>query len=124
MMVFWLIMILYIILNALGLYLLKSGFNQLSDIDLSLSFIVACLKNSRVVFGFIIYVASFVTWLGLISKKEISFAIPIMIGLLYFSTSIVAFLFLKESINLYKIIGMSLIIVGIIFLVLQEKVSW
>ena len=120
---YWILMVIYIILNSLGLYLLKSGFNNLGEFSFSFSLFIKCIHSFRIISGFIIYIMSFLTWLILIAKTEISYAIPIMIGLLYISTAFVAFIFLKESLNPQKIVGMLLIGVGVILIILTKQVN-
>ena len=120
---YWILMAIYIILNSLGLYLLKSGFNSLENFSFSISLLIKCIHSIRIVLGFIIYIISFLTWLVLIAKTEISYAIPIMIGLLYLSTAFVAFVLLQESLNFQKIIGMGLIGVGVILIILTKQVN-
>ena len=115
---YFIILFIYIALNSLGLYLLKSGLNNVGEFSLSITFLVKCISSIRIVSGLLIYIMSFLTSLILIAKAEISYAIPIMIGLLYLSTALVAFVFLKESLNAQKIVGMILIGIGVVLVIL------
>jgi multidrug transporter EmrE-like cation transporter len=61
------------------------------------------------------FIASFF-WMAAISKLDLSHAYPIVVGGLAIITSIFAIILFKESFNLYKIIGIILIVLGVYFL--------
>lgn len=107
--------ILYILLSASGLLLLKKSLiNDLAI--LNLSNIKNLLLNWYFIFGFLFYASSFLTWLYILSKKEISYAYPIVVGLSYFVIVLSSLIIFKESLTLNKIIGIVLIGIGIIFI--------
>jgi uncharacterized membrane protein len=102
----------YLVLNTLGLTLLKLG-TQNVKLD-SFSDYAYLLMKPQFIFGFFLYAASFLTWVMILSKKDISYIFPMVIGLSYFCVMIVAVFFLKDTLTINKIIGSVLIGLGVI----------
>ncbi|HAF07699.1 MAG: hypothetical protein QME48_02075 [bacterium] len=117
---YFLFLILYLFFNVLGLYLIKVGFNSVEEFRFSLKFFIEILKNFKLLTGLFMYICSFLVWLVMIAKSELSFTQPIIIGLIYLSTILISFIFLKETINSLKVIGIILIGVGIIILIISR----
>ena len=119
----WLIflILLYLLLSATGLLLIKAGFNQFHFETYHLEeyrrFVKYALHHPGFIFGFFLYIFSFLSWLILLSKKQLSFIFPIVTGLGYASLIIASFLFLREEIDLFKVIGIVLIGIGILFVI-------
>jgi multidrug transporter EmrE-like cation transporter len=61
------------------------------------------------------FVASFF-WMAAMTKFDVSHAYPIIVGGLAILTSVFAVIFLKESVSLYKVMGVILIVAGVFFL--------
>lgn len=106
--------ILSILLGAIGQVFLKIGSSQ---IELSwnkaqaLSSIFNLLTNLPIVAGFVLYGLSFILWIKVLSKLDLSYVYPLTslgyVFILFFS-----FLFLKENMSLYRGIGILFIIFG------------
>ena len=111
--------ILYVIFAVSGSTLLKygasssvHGFFNVPFININISFISFI--------GFIAYGISFLLYTILLSKYELSFISPLTVGIVYISLMLTAFVFFKEPINSYKIIGSSLILLGILFMIIKK----
>ncbi|MBK2026299.1 SMR family transporter [Francisella philomiragia] len=61
------------------------------------------------------FIASFF-WMAAMTKFDLSYAYPIIVGGLALITSIFAIIFLKEPFSMYKVFGLLLIIFGVYFL--------
>lgn len=64
---------------------------------------------------FAAFIASFF-WMAAMTKFDVSHAYPIIVGGLAILTSVLAILFLKESFNILKIVGLLLIVIGVYLL--------
>jgi len=115
---FILLILLYILLSATGLILIKIGFNRFHFETYHLEeyrrFIGYAYHHPKIIFGLLIYISSFLCWLILLSKKQLTTIFPLLIGLSYASVIVASVLFLKEEIDLFKIIGIILIGAGIL----------
>ena len=58
------------------------------------------------------FLASFF-WMAAMTKFDLSHAYPIIVGGLAIFTSIIAILFFKEPLSVYKILGIILIVIGV-----------
>ena len=70
--------------------------------------------------GFICYGLSFLFYTILLSKFDLSFISPLTVGLVYVLLMITAFVFFHEQITAYKIIGSSLILIGILLIIIKK----
>ncbi|WP_125153712.1 SMR family transporter [Clostridium rectalis] len=105
-----------VFLGALGQILVKIG-----AVNLNLDFttahifqsILSIIKNLPVMSGIISYGISFLLWIKVLSKVELSYAYP-MVSLGYIIVMIFSYFFFKENINFLRIMGVLFIIVGVI----------
>jgi multidrug transporter EmrE-like cation transporter len=80
-------------------------------------FVKYAYHHPEFILGFFLYIFSFLSWLILLSKKQLTYIFPMVTGLGYASIIITSFLFLREEIDLFKIIGIILVGIGILFLI-------
>jgi small multidrug resistance pump len=119
----WLIflILLYLSLSATGLLLIKMGFNQFHfetyHFEEYRRFVKYACHHPEFIFGLLLYIFSFLSWLILLSKKQLTYIFPIVTGLGYASIIIASVLFLREDIDLFKVIGIILIGIGILFVI-------
>jgi len=114
--------ILYLVLTVSGLVLLKSGLAQtqllgLIDLIKNLLNFKFLLVHWKFVLGILCYGLSFITWMFLLSKKDLSNIYPLTVGIVYALIMAASVVFFHEQFTLYKIIGVILIGLGILFLV-------
>ncbi|WP_333886588.1 SMR family transporter [Clostridium sp.] len=105
-----------VFLGAMGQILVKYG-----AVNLELNFTVGyllpsvlnILKNIPVMLGIISYGCSFLLWIKVLSKVELSYAYP-MVSLGYVITMIFSYFVFKENISSMRILGVAFIILGVI----------
>lgn len=115
---FFLIMV-GVLLNAVAQLLLKKGMMIIGEVSLDWnSFVSLAFKagtNIYIVVGLISYVISFMVWLIVLSKVEVSYAYPFLsIG--YIVAAVVGYFFFGESMGLFKICGIAAICFGVILM--------
>ncbi|KAJ51586.1 multidrug transporter EmrE-like cation transporter [Clostridium tetanomorphum] len=105
-----------VFLGALGQILVKVG-----AVNLNLNFssgylvssLVSILKNIPVMSGIISYGLSFLLWIKVLSKVELSYAYP-MVSLGYVLVMLFSYFIFKENITPLRILGIAFIILGVI----------
>lgn len=107
-----------VFLGAMGQVLVKLGATNLT-LDFSskyiLSSILSILKNVPVMCGIISYGISFLLWIKVLSKVELSYAYP-MVSLGYVIVMIFSYFLFKENISLLRVIGVIFIIIGVVLI--------
>lgn len=106
---------LYVAATSLALIILKLGSKgsapvQIVDGKLQFGF------NMFIISGVALYGLSFILYTYLISKFELGFIVPITTALVYIIIFTASYFIFKESFTVLKIIGISLIIIGIMIL--------
>lgn len=104
-----------VFLGAIGQVLVKYG-----AVNLQLNFtakylipsIISILKNFPVMCGIISYGLSFLLWIKVLSKVELSYAYP-MVSLGYVIVMIFSYFLFKENISFVRILGVAFIIAGV-----------
>lgn len=113
------ILLIAIISAVCGQMLLKTGMNALGPLDLSfkniLFLIVSIFKNIHILIGLFFYSISLIFWLFALSKLKLSIAYPAT-SLVYIFIILASWLILKETINIYQVIGVIIILIGLFFL--------
>ncbi len=79
-------------------------------------FTLDLLRSPALVTGFVLYGLSFLLWLKILKGNELSFAFPIASALLFVCISLFSVFLLHEQMSFSKIIGMTLIAIGILFI--------
>ena len=119
----YLILLGSILFAVVGQILLKSGMNILGPLDLSFKNIIFLLssifKNINILIGLFLYSISLIFWLFALSKLKLSVAYPAT-SLMYVFVILGSWLILKESINIYQIIGIIIILIGLSLLFLKS----
>lgn len=97
------------VVNAVGQVLLKKADVKVIGWEM--------FTNKFVWLAAVLYVSAFWFWVKVINEMEMGVAVPAMTSILYVLTLILAWHFFKEQITLFKVLGIFLICLGIIFLV-------
>ena len=115
-------MIIYVIVYALisvgGLIFVKMG----STRKLHISFTSESFQlelNWLTLLGLLLYIASFIIYMTLISKNRLSYVVPLATAIVYILTLASAYFVFKEHLSLFQYIGCALIILGA--LLIQKK---
>lgn len=115
----WLYLVLYIIFSVSGSTLLKFGSS--SAVNSLFTVPIVNMNISLYTFlGFVMYGLSFLFYTILLSKFDLSFISPLTVGLVYILIMITSFIFFKENITIYKLIGSSMIIFGVLLMVIKK----
>ncbi|WP_288394350.1 EamA family transporter [uncultured Vagococcus sp.] len=100
----------YVILSSSGIILFKLGSAELSikmvSNQLNMNFPMMS------VLGLMCYLISFILWMIIISKSDVSYIVPLGLGLTNVLILVGSMVVLKESINVYGIIGIVMILGG------------
>ena len=108
-------LILYLLFTIGGITFIKLGSDGLK-LNFSLS-----LFNMQIpgmfLLGIVCYGISFILWLWIISTNDLNYIYPIALGLSYIGIMVVSYFILHESYNIFNIVGIVFVIVGIILIV-------
>ena len=111
------LVIIYLILTVSGLVLMKKGGNPGSilakDGNITLGMSLVSLL------GLICYICSFLIYTRIVVMFDLSYIMPICVGIIQIAILVASYLVLKEEISKQGIIGASLIIIGIIVMNLK-----
>jgi multidrug transporter EmrE-like cation transporter len=105
--------VVYAVVNAGGLLLLRSS---LSGHELR-SGIGKLVTDGRFIAGVCLYALGFAMWLATLTRYQLSVVYPIFVGVGYCSVVLAAFLFLNEGASTTKLIGVSLVGIGLLFVI-------
>lgn len=104
----------YVCLSAGGLILFKLGSGDtVFSASLSTLHIELSLK---MIAGIFCYAFSFVLWLFIVSKMQLSVAMPLSVGLVNLLVLLGSSIVLKENINVQQWIGVVIIVIGLGFI--------
>ena len=102
------LVILGTIIGAFGALLFKQGSKKISfDIK---SFI----KNKKLIIGFVLYGLATIIFIPALKGGELSVLYP-LVATSYIWVSLLSIRFLKEKMNLWKWLGITFILIGVIF---------
>lgn len=104
------LVILGTIIGAFGALLFKQGSRKVS------LNIKSFIKNKKLIIGFVLYGLSAVIFIPALKGGELSVLYP-LVAISYIWVSLLSIKFLKEKMNKFKIIGIFLIIIGVVFIV-------
>jgi len=115
---FVLFIILYGVVSAAGLALLKTSFTETSlhwgSWTTILHTVASLICNYKFIIGLVLYLAGFLLWLRILIERPLSYAFPIASGVLYVAIISAAYLFIGENISSVRLMGIVLILSGII----------
>jgi len=108
--------------------LLSVGLNSVAQIvwkkgaklgKINLKGIIKMMLKPKIILGLTIYAASALIWILVLSNTEVSYAFP-FIALGYVGTTILSYMILNEKVNKKRIIGITIIIIGVILVGLSK----
>ena len=107
----------YVILSSSGIILFKLGSSDLSikmiNNQLNMNFPTLSLL------GLLCYLLSFLLWMVIISKSDVSFVVPLGVALTNIAVLFSSYFILKEEISVTTIIGAVVIVVGVVIINLK-----
>lgn len=107
--------VLTVLLNTGGQFLMKTGVNQIGAISLFDNFLgtfFRAVTNWFVIAGFGLYAVSAALWIIILSRAELSWAFP-MVSLSYVITALAAPVILHESFSYQRLFGIIIICAGV-----------
>ena len=111
----YVIAIISIGLSVISQYFFKLGVNAVSQKANGASEIVKLgITNMHLWIGMFCYGSSLLIWFYVLSKMELSKAFP-LVSIGYVFTLLLGYFLLNEAITAHKIIGITLIIAGVLF---------
>lgn len=112
----WIAVIFYLACSISGLLLMKQGLNNTSAhvVRESPFLTIGSQLDLRAVIGIFLYALSFLTWLYLLKRFNLSYIFPIITGLSYLGVLAVSYFLLAERFNTPKLVGAVLILIGVI----------
>ncbi|MGI6108316.1 MAG: hypothetical protein ACOYB8_00520 [Eubacteriaceae bacterium] len=108
----------YLFCSVGGLTLVKVGANN-NGFQATSAFFNLQLSYTTVL-GLLLYIASFIMWIVIVQKFNLSYIQPLTAGLSYILILAASLFILKESIGMYQWIGIGFILVGVILMNLQK----
>jgi multidrug transporter EmrE-like cation transporter len=76
--------------------------------------------NPTIVLGITLYGLSFLTYMYLLSKYDLGYIIPLTTALVYMIIFVASYLIFKETFTILKIVGITLIMVGLMLLNIKK----
>ena len=107
-----------IILNVCGHLFLKAGMNKLGaiSIDQLLVSFDRIFSTPFVILGLLSYVSSVAMYMVVLSKIDISYAYPLMMGVGYVLIVLFSWQIFGEPFSTFKWVGIAFILIGVILL--------
>lgn len=115
-----LLSIFYLLFTSCGVTFMKLGGNSIS---LSLKNVFEFKIGYLTIIGFVFYVLSFILWQKLLVTFNLSYIFPILTGITQIILLLISVVIFKETINVYNILGILLIIVGISLIALKGGIK-
>lgn len=113
-----LLFILYVVLSTSGLILVKLG-GQATSFQIT-NAIFSFSMSFTMILGFLCYMISFVLWMVIVSKSEVSYIVPLGVACTNIAVLLGSKLILQEHVSLGTVIGTAIIIVGIVIIQLAK----
>ncbi|HSX30429.1 MAG TPA: EamA family transporter [Candidatus Saccharimonadales bacterium] len=111
-------MAVYVLAAVLGSTLIKYG--SMGKKVLYTVPVVHMGLSLATLFGVFAYGISFLLYIVLLSRFDLSFISPLLVAFVYVLLMFTAFLIFKEQLTLYKILGCSLILVGVVLVLMKR----
>lgn len=107
--------IISILFSSLGQVLVKLGATKIpTDTVFNMQYITKyLLLNKYIVSGLFLYGLSFLMWIKVLTKLELSYAYP-LISISYIVIFLASYFLFKEPFTIQKLIGSALILTGVI----------
>jgi drug/metabolite transporter (DMT)-like permease len=109
--------ILYLITSALGLLLFKMGNNQIKTIIYFQNGAVQFLISYMAILGMLCYIASFITFMILVTRHNLTYILPVLTGCVYILVFLGAVFILKEKVSLLTVAGSIITIIGVLMII-------
>ena len=106
----------YIAATTSSLILFKLGNNQVRTILSFQSGEIQAKIGGLSVLGLMLYIVSFILYMVIITRYNLTYIVPIISGIVYVVIFIASIVFLKEKISFLTVTGVIVILIGIIIM--------
>jgi len=111
--------LLSVFLGSFGQIILKLGANKLGTLSLAwntlFSDLIRVIKIPEILIGLVLFGSSFLLWIKVLTKSDLSYAYP-MVSIGYINVVVVSYFLFNEQFTLMKVLGVSLIVIGVVVL--------
>lgn len=107
--------VVYLLTSVCGISLIKAGASDPLSVSLS-GRSVKISAGHITIWGLISYLTSFLIYTRLLTMYDLSYFVPTAMAISQVLILVVALVFFKEHINIYKAMGIALLLTGVIFL--------
>lgn len=115
----YILLMIYAVLAVGGLTCFKLGAQQALSVGITGSALSVSISWLSLL-GMLMYVGSFLLYLGLLSKMELSYLSPVSSAIVYVLTMLVAYLVFHEGFTPMKLAGVALVLAGIILMNIKK----
>lgn len=109
----------YLLCTVGGLTLVKVGAEN-NAFNMTSSFFNLQLSHTTLI-GLILYIISFIMWIVIVQKFNLSYIQPLTSGLAYILIIAASIFILKESISLFQWAGIIFILIGVVLMNLRVQ---
>lgn len=109
---FGLLIALYVVLNSFAQLLLKQG----ASVTSSGINIAGLPINARLIAGVALFGLSFLVWMFILTRENLSFAFPFAVGLGYSAVVFLSVFVLGETISAWQLTGIGLVLIGLLLI--------
>lgn len=106
----------YVVLNSLGQLLIKIGSLEIKQG----AGLPSLLMNAKLITGIGLFGFSFLTWIYILTKSNLSYAFPFAVGLGYVAVILLSVLVLRETVSTLQWIGIMLVGTGVVLMSLKS----
>lgn len=102
---------LYVGLNSIAQLLLKQGASTSGGMVLA-----GIPLNGRLIAGVVLFGASFLVWIYILTRENLSYAFPFAVGLGYSSVVVLSVWALREPVSSLQWLGIGIVLVGLLLI--------
>ncbi|UQZ87610.1 4-amino-4-deoxy-L-arabinose-phosphoundecaprenol flippase subunit ArnF [Paenibacillus konkukensis] len=112
----WMLIVASVLLGSVGQVILKLGAGRLGSFGLTVQTMPADMvrlaKTPEIWMGLLLFGASFLLWVKVLTRAELSYAYP-MAGLGYVNVALLSYFLFGETFTWNKLLGIAIIVLGI-----------
>ena len=117
---------LVVIFSLAGQAFLRKGAMKFSDIKITrtsdvFDFVFNAIQNQFILIGLCFSAVGVLFWIFVLSQYDLTFAFPLLTGVGYILLFMASWLFLREDINAWRIIGTIIILCGALIVFIFGK---
>lgn len=115
----WIVLIVYACMSVGGLTCFKLGSQQAMNIELTRA-AFAMQMSWLSLLGLGMYVCSFLIYLGLVSRMQLGYLMPVTSAIVYIFTMFTSLLIFKEEYSPAQLAGVLLILFGVVLMNMKK----